>query len=240
MNGSLTWIRNLVEAVASGVGELESIDVVVCPTNVHVQLVASLTSITKSVFTGAQDVSEHSSGAYTGEVSAAMLKEFGCDYAIVGHSERRQYHDESDRYIAAKAKAALEEQITPIVCVGETLEQRNTGQTLEVVENQLKTVVKMIEADLNKIAIAYEPVWAIGTGKVASPEQAQEVHGSIRGYLGRISQEAAADCRILYGGSVKGDNAPDVLGQADVDGFLVGGASLDAEEFLRICRSANC
>jgi triosephosphate isomerase len=187
---------------------------------------------------GAQDCSAHESGAYTGEVSAAMLAEFGCKYAIVGHSERRAYHAESDQLVADKAKAALAHRITPIVCVGETLAERDAGQTDAVVKRQLSAVIHTLGHCISQIVVAYEPVWAIGTGKTASPEQAQAVHALLRTQL-KAASEHAADMRILYGGSVKADNAATLFAQADIDGGLIGGASLKAADFDAICRAAR-
>jgi triosephosphate isomerase len=184
-----------------------------------------------SVAWGAQDVSQHASGAFTGEVAAGMLVELGCRYAIVGHSERRALHRESDDLVAAKAKAALEAGITPIVCVGETLDQREAGSTDAVVLRQLDAAIAALGARMAEVVVAYEPVWAIGTGRTATPEQAQEVHARLRD---RLRAAAAADVPLLYGGSVKGANAASLFAMPDVDGGLVGGASLDAKEFLAI------
>jgi triosephosphate isomerase len=187
---------------------------------------------------GAQDCSPHEQGAYTGEVSAAMLREFGCRYVIVGHSERRQYHAESDQLVADKAKAALAQGVTPIVCVGETLAQREAGQAEAVVKRQLSVVIHTLAHCAGEMVVAYEPVWAIGTGKTATPEQAQSVHALLRAQLAAATPRAA-DMKILYGGSVKPDNAATLFGQADIDGGLVGGASLKAADFVTICRSAH-
>jgi triosephosphate isomerase len=183
---------------------------------------------------GAQDVSAHAQGAYTGEVSAPMLAEFGCRYAIVGHSERRQYHGERDGEVGAKAKAALASRVTPIVCVGETLAERDAGATGEVVERQLAAAVDVLGADVVRIVVAYEPVWAIGTGRTATPAQAQEVHERVRAQLKRAG---AADVKVLYGGSVKAANAAALYAMPDVDGGLVGGASLDAHELMAIAKA---
>jgi triosephosphate isomerase len=180
---------------------------------------------------GAQDVSEHATGAYTGEVAAGMIAEFGARYALAGHSERRQYHGERDEQVAAKAKAALAAGLTPIVCVGETLAEREAVRTAEVVTRQIDAVIGALGAAMAKTVVAYEPVWAIGTGRTATPEQAQEVHALLRG---RLAAAGAADVRLLYGGSVKAANAASLFGMPDVDGGLVGGASLDAREFLAI------
>ncbi len=187
---------------------------------------------------GAQDCSAHELGAYTGEVSAAMLAEFGCRYAIVGHSERRQYHGETDQQVADKAKAALAKGITPIVCVGETLAQREAGETEAVVKRQLSAVIHTLGHCAGEMVVAYEPVWAIGTGKVATPEQAQAVHALLRAQLRAATPQADA-MKILYGGSMKPDNAVTLLAQADIDGGLIGGASLKAADFVAICRAAG-
>ena len=183
---------------------------------------------------GAQDVSRHASGAFTGEVSAAMLAEFGVRYAVVGHSERRQYHGERDDEVGAKARGALAAGITPIVCVGETLAERDAGSTGAVVGRQLGAVIEVLGVSVDRIVLAYEPVWAIGTGRTASPEQAQEVHARLRSQL---AAAGAKDVPVLYGGSVKAANAAALYAMPDVDGGLVGGASLDANELLAIAGS---
>ena len=187
---------------------------------------------------GAQDCSAHESGAYTGEVSSAMLAEFGCRYAIVGHSERRALHGETDQLVADKARAALAHGITPIVCVGETREQREAGQTDAVVKRQLSAVIHALAHCAGEIVVAYEPVWAIGTGLTASPEQAQAVHALLRAQL-RAATPRADAMTLLYGGSVKPDNAGALFAQPDIDGGLIGGASLKATEFIAICRTAG-
>jgi triosephosphate isomerase len=186
---------------------------------------------------GAQDCSAHESGAYTGEVSAAMLAEFGCRYVLVGHSERRALHGESDQLVADKAKAALAHRIRPVVCVGETLAEREAGQTDAVVKRQLSAVIHTLAHCISQVVVAYEPVWAIGTGRTASPEQAQAVHALLRAQL-HAATEHSATMKILYGGSVKPDNAASLFSQADIDGGLIGGASLKAAEFAAICRAA--
>ncbi|CAN5601470.1 triose-phosphate isomerase [soil metagenome] len=183
---------------------------------------------------GAQDVSAYEQGAYTGEVSASMLAEFGCRFVIVGHSERRAMHGETDQIVADKAKTALAHKLTPIVCVGETLEERESGQTDAVVKRQLSAVIHTLAHCISQVVVAYEPVWAIGTGKTASPEQAQAVHAVLRHQLAAASQGAGEMC-ILYGGSMKPDNARLLLAQADIDGGLIGGASLKAADFAAIC-----
>ncbi|MBV7302659.1 triose-phosphate isomerase [Corynebacterium sp. TAE3-ERU2] len=189
---------------------------------------------------GAQDVSQHDSGAYTGEVSGSMLAKLGCSWAVVGHSERREYHHETDEIVAAKAKAALKNGISPIVCVGEQLEVRESGEHVSFVVEQTKaSLAGLDKEELSKTVIAYEPVWAIGTGKVASPADAQEVCAAIRSAVAELADEdIAAGMRILYGGSVKVDSIAEIVSQTDVDGGLVGGASLDGEEFAKLAANA--
>jgi triosephosphate isomerase len=187
---------------------------------------------------GAQDVSVHESGAYTGEVSAAMLREFSVRYCLVGHSERRQYHAESDAVVAMKAQRALAAGVTPIVCVGETLAERQAGCTEEVVKRQLAAVIHTNGHCISEIVVAYEPVWAIGTGQTASPEQAQAVHAVLRAQL-RAASPQADRVHILYGGSMNASNAAQLLSQPDIDGGLVGGASLKAPDFLSIIAAAQ-
>jgi triosephosphate isomerase len=187
---------------------------------------------------GAQDCSAHEQGAYTGEVSAGMLAEFGCRYVLVGHSERRSLHHESDALVADKAKAALARGVTPIVCVGETLEEREAGRTDDVVKRQLSAVIHALGHCAGEIVVAYEPVWAIGTGRTATTEQAQAVHALLRAQL-QAATAHADGMKILYGGSVKPDNATALFSQPDIDGGLVGGASLKASDFIAICRAAG-
>ncbi len=186
---------------------------------------------------GAQDCSAHESGAYTGEVSPAMLAEFGCHYVIVGHSERRAYHAEADQVVADKAKLALAHKLIPIVCVGETLAERDAGQTDAVVKRQLSAVIHTLGHCISQVVVAYEPVWAIGTGKTASPQQAQAVHAVLRAQL-KAATEKADEMQLLYGGSVKADNAAELFSQPDIDGGLIGGASLKAADFAAICKAA--
>jgi triosephosphate isomerase len=191
----------------------------------------------KRIGWGAQDCSAHESGAYTGEVSAAMLAEFGCKYVIVGHSERRAYHAESDLLVADKAKIALKHNLTPIVCVGETLAEREANQTDAVVKRQMSTVIHTLGHCISQVVVAYEPVWAIGTGRTATPEQAQAVHALLRLQLHAASPKSD-EMQILYGGSIKADNAASLFSQPDIDGGLIGGASLKAADFAAICRAA--
>lgn len=186
---------------------------------------------------GAQDCSAHDSGAYTGEVAAGMLAEFGCQFVIVGHSERRALHGESDQLVADKARAALAHNLTPIVCVGETLAERDAGETEAVVKRQLSAVIHTLGHCISQVVVAYEPVWAIGTGRTATPEQAQQVHQRLRQQL-HAATEKAGQMSLLYGGSVKPDNAASLFAQPDIDGGLIGGASLKAADFAAICRAA--
>jgi triosephosphate isomerase len=236
MNGSLDANAALVGSLLQD-AHAWACDVAVCaPAPYLSQLQGMVTGSRLDL--GAQDVSIHESGAFTGEMSAAMLKEFGVRYCIVGHSERRQYHHESDAAVALKAQRALAAGITPIVCVGETLAQRDAGQTEEVVKRQLAAVVHTNGHCISEIVLAYEPVWAIGTGKTASPEQAQQVHHVLRAQLQAASQHADR-VRILYGGSMNASNAQVLLAQADIDGGLIGGAALQASAFLSIVAATH-
>lgn len=212
-------------------------DVAVCPPFPYLAE-AAVALASSGLRWGAQDCSVHEQGAYTGEVSARMLAEFGCRYVIVGHSERRALHGESDALVAEKAKAALAHGVTPIVCVGETLSEREAGLTESVVKRQLSAVIHALAHCAGEMVVAYEPVWAIGTGKTATPEQAQEVHGTLRAQL-RAATSRAESMTLLYGGSVKPDNAHALFAQPDIDGALVGGAALKAEDFVAICRAAG-
>jgi triosephosphate isomerase (TIM) len=235
MNGSLAANDALVREIARGMGAAGCTVALCAPAPYLAQL--QMLRAGTLLELGAQDVSQHAEGAYTGEVSAAMLKEFGVRYAIVGHSERRQYHGETDALVADKAKAALAAGITPIVCVGETLAEREAGKTEEVVKRQLAAVIHTNGHCISEIVVAYEPVWAIGTGRTASPEQAQQVHAVLRAQLNAASAHAGR-IQILYGGSMNAGNAASLLSQPDVDGGLVGGASLKAADFLKIIAAA--
>ncbi len=233
MNGSLAANALLLTEIKAEFAE-GACDAVVCvpfPYLAQCQLLLAGSNIGL----GAQDVSMHESGAYTGEVSATMLLEFGCRYVIVGHSERRAYFRESDELVARKAARAVDYGLVPIVCVGETLAQREAGQTEEVVCQQMDAVLSVLAPDdLCRIVVAYEPVWAIGTGRTATPEMAQEVHAILRKRLHEKNANAASEVRILYGGSMKPDNAGELLVMPDIDGGLVGGAALKATDFLSI------
>lgn len=230
MNGDTASNARLLDAIARGWQAAADRGLAVCvPFPYLAQARERLAG--SAVAWGAQDVSEHPSGAHTGEVSAAMVAEFGSRYAIVGHSERRQAHGESDALVAAKAAAALAADLVPVVCVGETLAEREAGATSAVVTRQIDAVIAALGPALARCVVAYEPVWAIGTGRTATPEQAQEVHALLRG---RLAAAGAGSIALLYGGSVKAANAASLFGMPDVDGGLVGGASLDADEFLAI------
>lgn len=241
MNGSLGANEALLAALAQGLAVPPICEIVVCvpaPYLAQVQTLKAAHGSLSVVELGAQDVSAHASGAYTGEVSAVMLKDLGCRYVIVGHSERRQYHGETDALVAEKARAALASGITPIVCVGETLGERDAGRTEEVVKRQLAAVIHANGHCISEIVVAYEPVWAIGTGKTASPEEAQVVHAVLRAQL-KAATDQSARVKILYGGSMNADNASLLLAQPDIDGGLIGGASLKAVDFLKIIAAAQ-
>lgn len=238
MHGSITANAELIAGIRQGLAT-DVADVAVCAPAPYLAQLQVLTA-GSAVRIGAQDVSAHATGAYTGEVAASMLREFDCQYVIVGHSERRAYHGETDEVVAAKAVAALKAGLVPIVCVGETLAEREGGRTAEVVTRQLAAVLAGLAAeDAAKIVVAYEPVWAIGTGKTATPEMAQEVHAGLRAQLTVKSAHVADTVRILYGGSMKPDNAVALLAQADIDGGLIGGAALKAGDFLAIIAAAG-
>ncbi|MEX0606996.1 MAG: triose-phosphate isomerase [Halofilum sp. (in: g-proteobacteria)] len=239
LHGTRASVASLVSAISRECTALRAIDLAVCPTFVHIPLAIEHAG-DSGLAVGAQDVSEQPEGAYTGEVAAPMLAEAGCRYAIVGHSERRAHHGELDRTVAAKCGAAARAGLTPIVCVGESLTQRDEGQALDAVRGQLEIVLDEVGVDgFRGAVVAYEPIWAIGTGRTATPEQAQEMHAMLRQCLVTRDAKLGEETPLLYGGSVKGANAPDLFGQPDLDGALVGGASLDADEFLNICRAAH-
>ena len=235
MHGNTETARNLAAQLAEQWDDHRRVEMVVIPPFVHLGAVrAALANSTIAV--GAQNISQHENGAYTGETSSQMLVDQGCDYVLVGHSERRELFDESNATVAEKFKAAQNSGLTPILCVGETLQQRQQEQTLDVVSGQIAAVIDCVGlANVCRAVIAYEPVWAIGTGEVASPQQAQQVHSAIRTQLG----DAGADTRLLYGGSVKASSAAELFAQPDINGGLVGGASLEAQEFLNIVKLAE-
>jgi len=238
MNGSTASNKELVAGIVAGAPQSDSAKLLICPPFPYLAAVAEQISGSR-VLLGAQNVSEHESGAFTGEVAPAMLRDIGCEYVIVGHSERRALYGETSFAVAAKFKAALDAGLKPILCVGETLEQREGGGTESVVEVQLGAVIDKVGiAGFKSAVVAYEPVWAIGTGVTASPEQAQDVHRHIRGVMAAHDAEVAESTQILYGGSMKGENAAGLLAMPDIDGGLIGGASLKAGDFLAIAKAA--
>jgi triosephosphate isomerase len=236
MNGGLAANEALLRALLAQIGS-PAAEVAVCAPSPYLAQMQSLLH-GSDIAWGAQDVSAHEQGAYTGEVSVGMLRDFGCRYAIVGHSERRQYHGETDALVAAKAQRALAGGVTPIVCVGETLAEREAGQTEAVVKRQLAAVIHTVAHCTSEIVVAYEPVWAIGTGKTATPEQAQQVHAVLRAQIAAATAHPER-VRILYGGSMNAGNAASLLAQPDIDGGLIGGASLKAPDFLQIVSAAH-
>jgi len=239
MNGSRASIAELLGGLKAGIGQVTTAEVAVCAPAIYIPETQSQLEGTPIQW-GGQDVSVHAPGAYTGEIAGSMLRDFGCHVVIIGHSERRAYHGESDELVAQKFEAALAAGLVPILCVGETLEEREQGVTEQVVARQLDAVIGLCGIDkLGQGVIAYEPVWAIGTGKTATPEQAQDVHAFIRGRLAANSQAVADRVRVLYGGSMNPKNAAELLAQADIDGGLIGGASLKADDFLAVCTAAN-
>lgn len=238
MHGNLAANKALLGGVLAGLPSSNAVEVAVCVPFPYLSQ-ASETLRGTAVAWGAQNLSEHSQGAFTGEVSAAMLLDFGCRYVIVGHSERRSYYGDTDAVVAAKYGAAVKAGLTPILCLGETLEQREAGTTADVVNTQLEAVIAACGVgDLARGVIAYEPVWAIGTGRTATPEQAQEVHALIRARVAAKDAAVAEGLRILYGGSMKPQNARELMAMADIDGGLIGGAALVAGDFLAIANAA--
>lgn len=239
LNGSKENTKQLIEGIMGGIKDVKAAEVAVCPPFIYLPQAAELLKGSK-ISWGSQNICEHTAGAYTGEVSAPMLKEFGCKYAIIGHSERRTIYGESDALIAQKFIGAVNGSVIPIFCIGELLEEREAGETESVVARQLDAVINAAGIEtFAKAVIAYEPVWAIGTGKTATPEQAQDVHAFIRQRLAKHDANVASKVQILYGGSVKPDNAEELFAKEDIDGGLIGGASLDADSFLAICRAAG-
>ena len=237
MNGSLAANDALMQGILAGVGQ-PTCDVAVCVPSVYLSQLQSLLASQQAITLGSQNVSQHENGPYTGDVSAEMLKEFGVRYAIVGHSERRMHQAETDTNVAIKAKRALEAGITPIVCVGETQRERDEGMTDYIVRRQFAAVTHLVGSSIHEVVVAYEPVWAIGTGKTATPEQAQQVHAVLRKQLQAATSQAST-IRLLYGGSMNASNAAELLAQPDIDGGLIGGAALKADDFLRIIAAAQ-
>ena len=239
MNGSNAVNAELVDGILAGMPvNTDAVELLICPSFPYLAEIAGKVS-GSALALGAQNVSEHVSGAFTGETAGSMLKEVGCEYVLVGHSERRALMGESSEIVAAKFQAALDCGLRPILCVGETLQQREAGETETVIDEQLMAVLDTAGVEVfGEAVVAYEPVWAIGTGMTASPEQAQDVHKHIRDALASRSEEAAARTKILYGGSVKGDNAAGLFSKPDIDGGLIGGASLKSTDFLAIAEAA--
>lgn len=229
----------LVTLIQREVSEITEVDIVVCPVFTVLSDVHDLVN-ESNIGLGAQDCYWEDSGAFTGEISASLVKDTGAEYVIIGHSERRQYFGETNETVNKKIRAALNHELTPIVCVGEVLEERESGKTFDVISTQIKESLDGFSADeIKKMIIAYEPVWAIGTGKTATPDQAQEVHAHIRSLLTELhGDEVSSSVRIQYGGSVKPDNIAELASQADIDGALVGGASLDADSFVKIIKNS--
>jgi triosephosphate isomerase len=232
-NGSLALVDTMVEALAN---EQFQAQVAICPPAIYLAALRARSADT-DIAVGAQTNSQYGDGAYTGEVAAHMLGELGCEYVLVGHSERRALFHENNDVVAAKLRAAQQAGLIPVLCVGESLQQREAGETMQIVEEQLSSALK--GADLKQLVIAYEPVWAIGTGKTATPEQAQDVHAQIRKLLAQYDAEYAQSVPLLYGGSVKAENAEVLFAQADIDGGLIGGASLKADQFRAICSAVK-
>lgn len=238
MNGGLQSNQQLLQGVVAGAAGLNGVTVAVCVPFPYLAQAQSILTGT-SVVWGAQNLSEQAQGAFTGEVSASMLQDFACRYVLVGHSERRSIYGETDALVAEKFAVALAAGLRPVLCVGETLEQREAGKTVEVVSAQIDAVLKRVGvAAFANAVVAYEPVWAIGTGRTATSEQAQEVHAAIRAQIAQADAGVAAGLQILYGGSMKPSNAAELLGMPDIDGGLIGGASLVAADFLAICSAA--
>lgn len=239
MHGSNQLVQELLGSLKSGLDEADSVEVAVCPTALHLNLASELL-LGSQIKLGAQNANAGISGAFTGEVAAAMLLEYGVNYCLIGHSERRELFFETDSDVAGKFAAVQTAGLTPVLCFGESLAQREQESTEQVILGQVDAVLAQVGvlAFANAV-LAYEPIWAIGTGMTATPEQAQAVHELIRRHVAALDSEVAQNLRIIYGGSVKSNNAAQLFGQADIDGGLVGGASLSAEEFIAICKSAD-
>jgi len=238
MNGDLVMTSELIDEIASGHADYDACEVLICPPFPLLARAANKIQNTP-ILLGAQNLSEYDSGAYTGEVSASMLADIGCQYVIIGHSERRAIMLETNKMIRDKFNAAIDSNLIPILCVGETLEQKNQELTMEVIKEQLSSVMDDNIESMTNAIIAYEPVWAIGSGLTATPEEAQSIHRFIRGIISSISQEIADKIQILYGGSVNGGNAKGLFSMPDIDGGLIGGASLTASDFLSIVKATN-
>lgn len=240
MHGSKAMILTLVTELVERAERLTTVDIAVCPPAIYIDFVKNALA-NSGIGIGGQNMAEVADqGAYTGEISALMLKDMGCKYVVLGHSERRALYGETDAQVAIKVAVALQNGLIPILCVGETLEQRESDVTEAVIAEQLKAVLSVVGVQaFNKVVIAYEPVWAIGTGKTASPQQAQAVHAFIRQQIAKLDATIAQQVIIQYGGSVKPDNAAELFAQPDIDGGLIGGASLNASDFIAICEAAG-
>ena len=238
MNGSLSSIEELISGIKDGLAEVTNADMAVCPPAIYISKVNDLIG-DSGIGLGSQNICDQESGAFTGELAPSMLKEFNCSYAIIGHSERRSLYGESDELVAKRFAMAVQSGVIPLFCIGETLEERESGIMEDVVSRQIDAVIDTQGIDaIGKCVIAYEPVWAIGTGVTASPEQAQAVHAFIRSKLAALSEDVAAKVQILYGGSMNAGNAKELLSQPDIDGGLIGGAALKPADFLAIGKSA--
>ena len=238
MNGSLSSIEELISGIKDGLAEVTNADMAVCPPAIYISKVNDLIG-DSGIGLGSQNICDQESGAFTGELAPSMLKEFNCSYAIIGHSERRSLYGESDELVAKRFAMAVQTGVIPLFCIGETLEERESGIMEDVVSRQIDAVIDTQGIDaIGKCVIAYEPVWAIGTGVTASPEQAQAVHAFIRSKLAALSEDVAAKVQILYGGSMNAGNAKELLSQPDIDGGLIGGAALKPADFLAIGKSA--
>ena len=239
MNGSRESVKELISGIKAGMGDVNRAEVVVCPPAIFIADVTAETAGT-AIKVGSQNICDQDKGAFTGEIAGSMLRDYNCDFAIIGHSERRSLYGETDQLVAQRFAAARRNGIKPIFCIGETLEERENGTTMDVCSRQIDAVIELegVEALADGV-IAYEPVWAIGTGKTATPEQAQEVHAYIRSKIAGLNADVAGGLRILYGGSMNAGNAAELLAQADIDGGLIGGASLKPEDFLTICKAAG-
>lgn len=241
MNGSIAENQRLIQAIDAKLVSVKMSQVLIFPPFVYLAQAAQLLSESSGAMKfGSQDISDQDVGAFTGEISSSMLTDIGCDYVLVGHSERRSLYNESNQLVARKFLKALDAGITPLLCVGESLAERESGRTMDIVFRQLDAVIDIVGTDgLKKGIVAYEPIWAIGTGKTASPEQAQDVHHQIRSHIEQLDEELAAGIQILYGGSVNATNAAELFAKQDIDGGLIGGASLKADDFINICVAAG-
>lgn len=238
MNGDRQFAEAVCHAIKEGAQQISGVEIAIIPPYPYISQISGIFANT-DIKVGAQNLAVHTNGAYTGEVSGQMLGDFGCEYVIIGHSERRALYNEDDAVVAEKSKRAVDAGLTPIICIGETLEQRENGTTEMVISRQLAAILSLPNANslLLDAVVAYEPVWAIGTGKTATPEQAQQVHQQIREQISALNAGLANNMRLLYGGSVKPDNAKALFAMPDIDGGLIGGASLKAADFLAICDS---